>query len=69
MTDHVSNTASPNVDLGDYDKAKYCGHEADSNLQSTVTTGGEDNFSRYSGGGDDVSLHDSNLGAGGKSLG
>lgn len=67
MSDKVQDTSGYG-DIAAYDTSKYSRVEADSNDQSTVTTGGEDHFVRNSGGGDDAGLRDSNLGAGGRSI-
>jgi hypothetical protein len=65
--DKIQDT-SAHGDLAAWDCSKYHVVEQNSNLQSSVTTGGEDHFVRNSGGGDDAGLRDSNLGAGGKSI-
>jgi hypothetical protein len=54
MTDHVSNTASPNVDLGDYDPQKYCHNNIEHQGAEGIGIAGEGNLVQSTGGGDDV---------------
>lgn len=50
------------------ERARYCGIGSDGSAGG-LGVGATDHFSRYSGGGDDIGLQDSDLGAGGKSIG